>query len=69
VQQRALRIWYDHEADYLEVCFETREGYFTETENVHVMKKVDVDGVVIGFSVLHLKDLSGNPRRRSQQRA
>jgi uncharacterized protein YuzE len=61
VEQKALKVWYDHEADFLEVSFETREGYFRETANEHVMEKVDADGVVIGFSVLRISALSDNP--------
>ena len=61
MEQRALKVWYDHEADFLEVSFENREGYYRETENDHVMEKVDADGVVIGFSVLHVSALSENP--------
>lgn len=35
-----VKIWYDKEADYLEVLFEAREGYFQETENEAVMEKL-----------------------------
>jgi uncharacterized protein YuzE len=53
-----VRIWYDKEADYLEVLFDTREGYFQETENDAVMEKVDQNGDIIGFSVLNVSSLS-----------
>jgi len=53
-----IRLWYDKEADYLEVLFETREGYFQKTENDAVMEKVDRDGNVVGFSVLNVSGLS-----------
>jgi uncharacterized protein YuzE len=53
-----VKIWYDKEADYLEVLFDTREGYFQETENDAVMEKVDENGDIIGFSVLNVSGLS-----------
>ena len=53
-----VKIWYDKEADYLEVLFETREGYFRETENDAVMEKVDKDGNIVGFSVLNVSSVS-----------
>ena len=53
-----VRLWYDKEADYLEVLFDTREGYFQETDNDAVMEKVDRDGNIVGFSVLNVSGLS-----------
>lgn len=53
-----IKIWYDKEADYLEVLFDTQEGYFRETENDAVMSKIDKDGNILGFSVLNLSGLS-----------
>jgi uncharacterized protein YuzE len=57
-----VRVWYDKEADFLEVLFEKKEGYFRETENDAVMEKVDKDGNVLGFSILKVSALeSGKP--------
>jgi uncharacterized protein YuzE len=53
-----VKVWYDKEADYLEVLFETRKGYFRETENDAVMEKIDKDGNILGFSVLNVSSLS-----------
>ena len=53
-----IRVWYDKEADYLEVLFEEREGHFQETENDAVMEKVDRNGNLVGFSVLNVSGLS-----------
>jgi len=61
MEQRKIKIWYDKEADYLEVLFENREGYFRETENDQVMEKVDSEGGVLGFSVLKVSTLSDRP--------
>ena len=45
-------VWYDKQADYLEVLFDKKEGYFRETDNDAVMEKVDSEGNIIGFSIL-----------------
>jgi uncharacterized protein YuzE len=50
--EKNVSIWYDPEADYLEVTFDKKPGYFRETPNDAVMQKVDDAGNVIGFSVL-----------------
>ncbi len=52
-----VKIWFDREADYLEVNFEVKEGYYRETENDAVMEKVDEDGNVIGFSIQKVSSL------------
>ena len=58
---RRLKIWYDREGDFLEVMFEDRAGHFRETENDHVMEKVDDQGRVIGFSILKVSGLQSAP--------
>ncbi len=55
-----IKVWYDKEADYLEVLFERREGYFRETDSDAVMEKVDRHGNIIGFSILKVSALSQN---------
>lgn len=54
---KEINIWFDKEGDYLEVIFERKAGYFKETENDQVMKKVDNEGNIIGFSVLKVSAL------------
>jgi len=56
-----VRIWYDPEGDYLEVTFEQKPGYFRATANDHVMEKVDVEGNVLGFSVLRVSAVRQAP--------
>ena len=56
-----VRVWYDEEGDYLEVLFEREKGYFRETGNDAVMKKVDEEGRIIGFSILKVSALKGQP--------
>jgi uncharacterized protein YuzE len=59
--ERKLKVWYDAEGDYLEVIFDQKPGYFRETENDHVMEKVDEKGNVLGFSVLRVSALNEKP--------
>ena len=47
-----VRIWFDAEADYLEVRFSDAAGYEKETKHDAVMERVDAQGHVIGFSVM-----------------
>jgi uncharacterized protein YuzE len=54
---KEINVWYDKEGDYLEVLFERKKGYFKETENDAVMKKVDDEGNIIGFSILKVSGL------------
>jgi hypothetical protein len=56
-----ITIWYDHEGDYLEVLFERKAGYFRETVNDAVMEKVDGEGNLLGFSILKVSALKGEP--------
>jgi len=56
---KKIKIWYDVEGDYLEVIFEQRAGYFKETSNDAVMKKIDAAGNIIGFSILKVSALRG----------
>lgn len=58
---RTLRIWYDREADFLEVTFDEREGFFRETASDQVMRKVDAEGNVLGFSILRVSALTRAP--------
>ncbi len=58
-EKRSLKIWYDREGDFLEVLFERKPGYFRETSSDQVMEKVDADGHVIGFHVMHASRATG----------
>jgi uncharacterized protein YuzE len=53
-----LKIWFDAEADYLEVRFSDEIGLMKETKNDAVMERVDTAGHVIGFSVLGVSRFS-----------
>ena len=47
-----VKVWFDAEADYLEVRFSDAAGYEKATPHDAVMERVDQQGRVIGFSVL-----------------
>ncbi|MGB8368121.1 MAG: DUF2283 domain-containing protein [Limisphaerales bacterium] len=47
-----VKIWFDAEADFLEVRFSDAAGYEKETKRDAVMERVDAQGHVIGFSVM-----------------
>ena len=46
-----LKLWFYPEVDYLEVTFSDVHGYMRPTKSDAVMKRVDEEGRVIGFSV------------------
>jgi uncharacterized protein YuzE len=58
---KTLKMWFDPEADFLEVTFEQKLGFFRPTENDQVMEKVDEAGNVLGFSVLRVSQLKKVP--------
>jgi hypothetical protein len=47
-----VKVWFDAEADYLEVQFREAAGYMKETTHDAVMERVDAEGATIGFSIL-----------------
>ena len=53
-----VKVWFDREADFLEVTFSDAPGYFRETTNDAVMERVDTEGNLLGFSILAVTQLS-----------
>jgi uncharacterized protein YuzE len=47
-----VKVWFDAEADFLEVRFSDAPGYEKESSHEAVMERVDAEGHVIGFSIL-----------------
>jgi uncharacterized protein YuzE len=47
-----LKVWFDAEADFLEVRFSDAAGYEKETNNDAVMERVDAQGHIVGFSIM-----------------
>ena len=53
-----LKVWFDPEADFLEVRFSDAAGYEKETNHDAVMERVDAEGLVIGFSIMGVSQFS-----------
>jgi uncharacterized protein YuzE len=53
-----VKVWFDPEADFLEVTFSEAPGYMRETENDAVMERVDPEGNLLGFSILAVSQLA-----------
>ena len=53
-----VKIWFDAEADFLEVRFSSAAGYERETDNDAVMERLDANDQVIGFSVMGVSRFS-----------
>ena len=47
-----IKIWFDAEADYLEVRFSDAAGYEKEAQHDAVMERMDVKAHIIGFRVM-----------------
>ncbi|MBI3582210.1 MAG: DUF2283 domain-containing protein [Nitrospinae bacterium] len=61
MEKKIIKLWYDPEGDFLEVTFDRKVGYFRETDNDQVMEKVDVEGNVLGFSIIKVGSLKNHP--------
>ncbi len=55
---QSVKIWFDPEADFLEVLFSDAPGYMRETDNDAIVERVDNQGNILGFSVLNVSQLS-----------
>jgi len=53
-----IKVWFDPEADFLEVRFSDEAGYEKETNHDAVMERVDAEGHVIGFSIMGVNQFS-----------
>jgi hypothetical protein len=59
--KKVVKLWYDKQGDYLEVSFGKKAGFFRQTKNDAVMKKVDSRGDILGFSVMNVSKLAQKP--------
>ena len=50
-----VKVWFDADADFLEVRFSDAPGYMKETGHDAVMERLDEQGHVIGFSIQGVK--------------
>ena len=55
----AINLWFDPDGDLLEVGWSAEKGYFTDTDDEHVLKRVNLDGDVIGFMVQGVGSMKG----------
>ncbi|HEY9896293.1 MAG TPA: DUF2283 domain-containing protein [Candidatus Sericytochromatia bacterium] len=53
-----VKVWFDPKADFLEVTFSEAPGYMRETEHDAVMERVDIEGNLLGFSILAVSQLA-----------
>ncbi len=58
---QSVKIWFDSEADFLEVLFSDTPGYMRETDNDAILERVDNQGNVLGFSVLNVSQSKEKP--------
>ena len=61
MKPKSIKVWYDHEGDFLEVLFENKPGFFRETDNDLVMEKVDESGNILGFTVQQMSQARTKP--------
>ncbi len=59
--EKDVIIYFDKEADFLEILFEKAEGFFRDTENDNVMEKIGNDGRIVGFSIMNVSKSSAQP--------
>jgi len=52
---RPIKVWFDSEADFLEVLFSEKAGFMRETDNDDVMERVNEQGEILGFSVMNVR--------------
>jgi hypothetical protein len=50
--EKTVKVWFDAEADFLEVVFADAPGIMVATDDDAVMKRVDPEGRLLGFSIL-----------------
>jgi hypothetical protein len=53
-----VEVWFDSEADFLEVIFSDAPGYMRQTGNDAIMERVDLEGNLLGFSILAVSQLA-----------
>ena len=56
---KAVKVWFDAEGDFLEVLFSDAPGLMVETDDEAVMKRIGTDGQLLGFSILGVSKRAG----------
>ncbi len=57
--EKTVKVGFDAEADFLEVCFSDAPALTLETDDEAVMKRVDASGKLLGFSILGVSKRAG----------
>ncbi len=65
-----VTIYYDKEADFLEILFSDQVGYMKETDNDAIMERVDHEGNLLGwrgdrinYKLDFIRDIARSPCR------
>ncbi len=53
-----IKIWYDKEGDYLEIMFSDNPGFMVETDNDYIMKRIDKEGNILGYSIMGITNIN-----------
>ncbi|MEL6139002.1 MAG: DUF2283 domain-containing protein [Cyanobacteria bacterium P01_D01_bin.115] len=53
-----VKVWFDPESDFWEVIFSDAPGFMQESENDAVMERVDLEGNLLGLSILVVSQLA-----------
>lgn len=56
---KTVKVWFDAEADFLEVVFHDVPALTVETDDEAVMKRVDASGRLVGFSIIGVSKRAG----------
>lgn len=57
---KKLKIWLDKEGDFLEILFSDAPGFMIETNNDNIMKRIDDEGNVLGYSIFGISQFKSN---------
>ena len=55
-----IKVWYDREGDFLEVLFSEKPGFMRATNHDSIMKRVDEQGNILGFSIMQVSRLTSS---------
>jgi len=56
--EKNITVYFNKEADFLEVLFEKTKGYFKETDNDSIMEKISKDNRIIGFNIINVSKIT-----------
>ena len=60
--QTVVKVWFDPEADFLEVLFSEDAGYLRQSDDDAVMERVDANGRLLGFTIQNVTKLADKHR-------